>query len=244
MIFSFRALRQGVLVFACLTSASASASVVIATTRVIYPAEQAEVTVKLSNEGRNPSLVQAWIDDGQPQAPVETLQMPFDLMPPMFRLEPGRAQSLRLFHDGTPLPDDRESLFWLNVLDLPPKAAGNALQLSLRTRIKLIYRPADLQGRARDAHLQLTWQLTQQPQGWQLQAHNPSPYFIHLSGLELRHGEHVLQGEPSHVAPFASTRFPLKGTDAPALSGWQVHYGVIDDHGAVREGVAPVTAAR
>jgi hypothetical protein len=46
----------------------AHASVVINGTRVIYPSDEREVTVKLSNEGSLPALVQAWLDDGDPRA--------------------------------------------------------------------------------------------------------------------------------------------------------------------------------
>lgn len=42
----------------------AMSSVVITGTRVVYPAEKKEVTVKINNEGANPVLVQSWIDQG------------------------------------------------------------------------------------------------------------------------------------------------------------------------------------
>lgn len=82
----------GLLLCACVLPSQASASVVIATTRVIYPAQQSEVTVRLSNEGSSPSLVQAWIDDGRAQAALEDLDVPFSLSPPLFRIDPKRAR--------------------------------------------------------------------------------------------------------------------------------------------------------
>ncbi|MNT10159.1 Chaperone protein EcpD precursor [compost metagenome] len=130
---------------------------VIATTRVIYPAEEAEVTVSLSNSGQHPSLVQVWIDDGRADVPVEQLQVPFSLTPALFRLEPGKGQVLRLFRAQHDFAQDRESLYWLNVLDIPPKGQGNALQLAVRSRIKLLYRPHKLAGNARQAPQTLTW---------------------------------------------------------------------------------------
>ncbi len=50
------------------------------------------------------------------------------------------------------LPKDRESVFWFNVLEVPPKpdaatvANQSLLQLAFRTRIKLFYRPEALKG--------------------------------------------------------------------------------------------------
>src|SRR3546814_9447820 len=44
----------------------ANASVVIAGTRVVFPAANGEVTVRLNNNGEQPALVEAWIDNGDP----------------------------------------------------------------------------------------------------------------------------------------------------------------------------------
>ncbi|QGY26852.1 fimbria/pilus periplasmic chaperone [Escherichia coli] len=50
---------------------------------------------------------------------------------------------------------DRESVFWFNVLELPPKpdaekvANQSLLQLAFRTRIKLFYRPEEIPAPAR-----------------------------------------------------------------------------------------------
>lgn len=49
-------------------SGAVSASVVLDATRVIYPEDKSEVTVRMTNEGEQPKLVQVWIDDGDKQA--------------------------------------------------------------------------------------------------------------------------------------------------------------------------------
>ncbi len=58
----------------------------------------------------------------------------------------GKGQSWRLVFNGSRLPQDRESLFWFNLLDIPPEPKNgktdNYLQLAIRSRIKLFYRPA------------------------------------------------------------------------------------------------------
>ncbi|MBO0367552.1 fimbria/pilus periplasmic chaperone [Pseudomonas putida] len=227
----------GLLLCACVLPSQASASVVIATTRVIYPAQQSEVTVRLSNEGSSPSLVQAWIDDGRAQAALEDLDVPFSLSPPLFRIDPKKGQSLRIAKLGQALPADRESLYWLNILDVPPKADGNVLQVSLRSRIKLLYRPVGLSGSAAEAYLQLTWKLVSDTQGWALEAYNPTPYFINLSSLDMLQGGGELHGEPSHVPPLASTRFAIPGLQPAPGASVKVSYAAIDDYGALRESV-------
>ncbi|GJG93744.1 molecular chaperone [Cupriavidus pauculus] len=76
----------------------ASASLVLTGTRVVYPAKGREVTLNLSNEGIAPALVQAWIDDGNPNAMPDDSKTPFTLTPPLFRLDPKKGQTLRIIY--------------------------------------------------------------------------------------------------------------------------------------------------
>ncbi|MGP4131767.1 fimbria/pilus periplasmic chaperone [Pantoea tagorei] len=110
-------------------------------TRVVYPAAEKEITVRLDNRGDQPALVQAWIDDGDPNQPVDKINVPFVMLPPVFRMEANKGQTLRIVYTGSDLPVDKESIFWLNVLDIPPKDKSrinkNQLQMAIRSRIKL-----------------------------------------------------------------------------------------------------------
>lgn len=240
MRFFSNAVRRGLLLAVCLASPPLAANVIIASTRVVFPADQAEVTVKLSNVGSTPSLVQAWVDDGRPQAQVQELQVPFDVMPAMFRLDAGQGQSLRLFHGGDALPADRESLYWLNVLEVPPKGSGNALQVALRSRIKLLYRPAGLPGKAVDAHRRITWELLREGPHWVLTASNASPYVVNLARVTVEQASQApVQLGPNHVLPFASTRFSVERLAGQSTA--RLHYAFIDDYGAVRDAPQAVT---
>jgi len=233
--------RRGAIAVACLISFHANAGVVIAATRVIFPAEQTEVTVKLSNRGVSPFLVRAWIDDGRPEVPLEQLRVPFRLMPPLFRLEVGKSQSLRIFHTGDGMPPDRESLYWLNVLEVPPKEQGNALQFSLRSRIKLFYRPHGLPGSSADAYQSLTWKMAREGGGWGVVATNPGPYHINLAKLDVHVGQQVISLNPSYISPFSSKRFVLE--KVPRVSAGELHFSTIDDYGAVRDGLSTADSA-
>lgn len=102
------------------------AGVIIHGTRVVYHAEQQEVIVRLENKGSRPALVQSWLDAGDRLSTPANAQAPFTLSPPIFRIEPHQQQALRLRYSGDPIPTDRESLFWLNVLEVPPTAADAA----------------------------------------------------------------------------------------------------------------------
>lgn len=225
---------------------AAQAGVVVHATRVIYPAQRKEVTVDLRNEGEGPALVQAWIDAGDPPAGQPAAEAPFALSPAIFRLDPASGQSLRILYTGKPLPTDRETVFWLNVLDIPPKAkpnpdAPNRLDFAFRHRMKLFFRPAQIRGKAELAAGQVGWTLRSGPGGPSLIADNPTPFHVSLVRLELAGAGSSQPASaqattPAMLEPMSSAAFALKG-GIPA-GAVRVRYGFIDDYGAMREGEA------
>lgn len=124
------------------------AGIVIYGTRVIYPAEKSEITLQLMNQEQNASLVQAWIDDGNTSLPPEKIQVPFLLTPPVVRVPGNSGQQLKIKKMPNTLPKNKESLFYLNVLDIPPNnpanAGKNVIKFAMQNRIKLFYRPAGI----------------------------------------------------------------------------------------------------
>ncbi|MBP5059146.1 fimbrial biogenesis chaperone [Pseudomonas chlororaphis] len=124
---------------AVLCCSQATAGVVITGTRLVYPAGEREITVKLDNNGTTPSLVQSWVDSGDVASSPTQSTAPFVLSPPVFRIDPSKGQSMRLMFSGAALPQEHESVFWLNVLEIPPKGQANAdtntLQMAFRLRI-------------------------------------------------------------------------------------------------------------
>lgn len=230
----------------------AQAAVVLAATRVIYHAKDAEATIKLSNEGQAPMLTQAWLDKGDVKADPSTIEVPFTVTPPVSRIDPGKAQTLRIIYTGEPLPPDRESVFWLNVLEVPPKpaaseAGANFLQMAFRSRIKLFFRPAGLKGSADDAAAQIIWRLTQTGEAGKaraaLEARNPTAYHVSFAALELAGGGKTATfSEGGMVGPGETKVFPLTG-EVPAIPQAKVNYHAINDYGGALNGEAPLSAA-
>lgn len=221
---------------ALFASASADAQVIVHGTRQIFPGNQREITVRVENVGQRASLVQAWTDDGDKQAGPEDARTPFVLRPPVFRLDAGKSQALRVLFAGGDLPQDRESVYWLNVLDIPPApqadetATGNFLQFSLRTRIKLIYRPKGLDAVA-TAPQKLQWTLVQDKQHWALQVTNPTPYYVHFAKVGLRvQGTDYASVDPQMIAPLSTAVYPLQGLNARPAGG-NVQFEFINDQG-------------
>lgn len=228
---------QALALASALFGAHAHAGIVIAGTRVIFPASEREVTVKLSNEGTTPMLVQAWIDQGDAAESPDRIDAPFMLTPSMFRMEPGKGQTLRLIYANEPLPADKESLFWLNVLEIPPKAAGgedrNKLQIAFRSRIKVMYRPDGLAGEAADAPAKVTWRIVPERDGkYALEASNPTQYVANFGSVALRSGGKTFDASMGYVLPGESQRFPIEGLDTPPAANAEVNATSINDWGA------------
>ncbi|HCR3025407.1 TPA: fimbria/pilus periplasmic chaperone [Serratia marcescens] len=210
----------------------ASASVVINGTRVIYSSSDKETTVRLNNVGKSPVLIQSWIDDGDPNKKPENINVPFILTPPINRIDAGKGQTLRLSYTGAPLPADKESVYWLNVLEIPAKKQlkgdESLLQMAFRSRIKLFFRPDGLSGDANEAAKQLSWSVT--PGG--VKATNPTPYFVSLVSLAANGKE----TEGQMIAPRSALEF--KGVSAAAGKSLSVEF--VNDYGAVNKFIALV----
>ncbi|KLD63945.1 fimbrial biogenesis chaperone [Dyella japonica] len=217
---------------------SAYAGIQINATRVIYPAEQREVTLSMVNNGTTPLLLQSWVDDGDMKESPETTKAPFLLTPPMARVDAGKGQTLRIMFTGANLPQDRESVFWLNVLEIPAKPkisegeeSGNYLQFAIRSRMKIFYRPKGLPGNAFDAADQVTWRVVAKGNGYEAQCTNPTAFNVNI-GSVIAKGSSVPQTIESKggMCPAKGTAtLPLNGNlDA---SGGKLTVDVINDFG-------------
>lgn len=225
------------LALAWLTPTNTHAAVIIAGTRVVFPAARGEVTVRLSNDGEQPALVEAWIDNGDPRSTPDQSRVPFLITPPLFRMNPGKGQSLRIVYSHEPLPTDRESVFWLNVLEIPPKPGAdgqdrNTLQFAVRSRLKLFFRPSNLAGNVAEAADRVTWKVLTDGGSTVLEALNPTPYYLTFSKVTQGAGPTAVPMEGGMVAPFASLRLPVKNTAHTPAPGTVIAFTIINDYGA------------
>ncbi|WP_211454728.1 fimbrial biogenesis chaperone [Collimonas antrihumi] len=236
-----------ILGLAGLMSLPAQAGIVIAGTRTVYHADDREVTIKLTNDDKKfPRLVQAWVDDGDEKISLDKLDVPFTLTPPVFRVEPGKSQAIRMVYTKEPLATDKETLFWLNVLEVPPKVGEedeNQLRFAFRIRTKIFFRPAKLAMKPEDARNALTWSLVKDGANQVLEVRNPSPYYVSFQKIALAIGEKEIDSpDYAMVAPGGTQRYMLK--DAPATLGAdaKVKFSIVDDFGAFIPVTSPLTA--
>ena len=138
---------------------NAHAGVTVDGTRFIFDADKPSITFTVNNTAQQRYLVLSKVLDAQGKS---SRQVPFMTTPPLFPLLPGHSNIVRIMRLGGDLPDDRESLFWLSVASIPEtqsKPPANALQVAIRSRMKLFYRPVGLKGREEEAYRQLAWKV-------------------------------------------------------------------------------------
>ncbi|EPR4132171.1 molecular chaperone [Pseudomonas aeruginosa] len=108
--------------------------------RVIYQGSDKEASINVVNRSGLETVMQSRVS-----IPDERDDAPFTTIKPLTLIPPNGQQMLRVLHAGQSLPEDRESLFWLNILDIPrnPRQADTR-KFAIRQRLKLFYRPARL----------------------------------------------------------------------------------------------------
>lgn len=238
---SHRSTRFMAMAFALLGATAAHASVVINTTRIIYPQNDKEVTVRLESKNRAPVLIQAWLDNGDEHSTPDLANVPFIATPPIFRMEPGKQQVVRLAYTAAPLPSNQESLFWFNLLEVPANSQeANQLQLAFRSRIKLFLRPPNLPYGVDAAPQKLQWRRESSAQGQALEVFNPTPYHVTFEQVDVlesgqRHTRKAAaSGADNMVAPGARRRFELPSLKTSPGNTTTVEFQTLDDYGVRR----------
>lgn len=196
---------------------AANAGVVIGGTRVIYDGNKKEATLSLNNPDNTPYLIQSWIETLNGGAE----KAPFVITPPLYRLDHGQQNVERIIMAGA-LPQDKESLYWLNIKSIPSAPRkDNTLQIAIKTRIKLIYRPAALKGTApEEVADKLTWSVA----GNQLQVTNPTNYVMNFNEVTVN-GKKL--DDVTFVMPGSSARFNLP----QGVHGGAMTFTIINDYG-------------
>lgn len=202
-------------------------------TRLVYNALSPGETLTVINQQNYPILVQAlaFSEDMKNKAP-------FVVTPPLFRLDGQQQSRLRIVRTGGDFAKDRESLQWLCVKALPPKAddvwaieqngkhvikekssLNLNIQLSINSCIKLLVRPESINNPPSDLSQSLSWYR----QGNQIKAINNSPFYINLSSLNIG-GKKI--SNVHYVSPFSSYIFNF-----PSMDNGKVNWTAINDYG-------------
>lgn len=208
---------------------SSHAALTISATRVVFDSDKRSVSVIVANPSDKAFAVQTWVNTA---ADDTTTAVPFIPSPPLFRLNPGKQQQVQINGLPNTLPTDRESVFYFNVQEIPQAVAseGNVLNIALRTRIKLFYRPTQLKGTPIPRLKDLQWSIRQVNGQTQLEVHNPTPFHVSFSRLDVSgNGQQQKLASAPMVEPFASQHYTLNGVKAGP--GLHVEFSAINDYG-------------
>ncbi|HHQ4530769.1 TPA: fimbria/pilus periplasmic chaperone [Aeromonas hydrophila] len=128
-------------VMLALVSQSAQATLGTDQTRYIFRGDRDSLTVTVDNSDNKQTFGgQAWIDNIVEQDSRPT----FVVTPSFFKVKPKGEQTLRVIIASDHMPKDKESVYWLNLQNIPPMLEGGGVAIALRMKMKLIYRPKDL----------------------------------------------------------------------------------------------------
>ncbi len=156
----------------------AQAAVALDRTRVVFEGGSKSTVMNISNNNSKlPYLAQGWIENKN----GEKITSPLVVLPPVQRLEPGKSSQIKI--EALPaiksFPQDRESLFYFNLREIPPKSdKPNTLQIALQTRVKLFYRPESIKINKYGVPPQE--KLTLSKKGNTVIVKNPTPYYVSI----------------------------------------------------------------
>lgn len=225
--------------FFILISPGVQATIVPLKDRLLFSQMDKEQRLLIvNNERHGPVLLQSWIDNGSAENIEKEKNYPFVVIPAVARMAPGKIINLRIMptpklHD---LPVDRESVFWINLFEIPgikkSHEAENASQMEvgLNTQIKIIYRPfkggMDINRTGEAIKIRLA------ESGHSLVLDNPTPYYVTPVSVKVKSSsaeQSVKLGMSRMVAPFGHKSFLLK--EVMTSHKLTVDYTLVDDAG-------------
>jgi len=205
-------------------SGIAQAGISLDRTRIILTGKDSSASANLTNTSPDiPFLAQSWVEDSK----GNKITSPLMVLPPLQRINGGQKGVARITKtDGiNRLPQDRESLFYLSVREIPPRSEKpNVLQLAMQSRIKLFFRPTAIVPESKSA----IWQdqIVFQKNGNRMTAQNPTPYYVTIISLNRSKGEKITQFPGIMLEPKSSLDFTVTNS---SISEFSMTY--VNDYG-------------
>jgi len=213
------------------TALNTHAAINLDRTRIVFPESDKASSLKIDNQSKTlPYLALSWIEDENGRKEDSH----FMALPPIQRIEAGASSQVRIVKQAavSQLPKDRESLFYFNLREVPPKSSSasderSVMQVAMQSRIKLFWRPKAITKKPGD-QAEMRMEISANAKG--LSVRNPTPYYITIAWLS-KNAKTLLPGFDSlMIAPFASAT-----TSTGDYHGDYYSIGYIDDYGALKK---------
>lgn len=216
------------------------AGMLVDKTRVIFPEGEVTQGMNIMNVNSYPSFVQLWVDSGEINNFKQSDESPFLLIPPIFNLRANEIKSVKVIYNGKPLPTDRESLYWINIYEVPAvketMSQEQFLLMSMKTQMKVIYRPKSLNADVSKAGQSVSCAI-QHDKALFLVCRNNTGYFLSYKDIHVISEQRVYKATTDldlMIKPFSENHFTLVEIPISA-SGHenQIEFSLINDKGEV-----------
>lgn len=200
-------------------SQSFAGGVSLGATRLIYPTDKDQITLKIYNTDEYGNyLVQSWISDEKNNKVSD-----FIITPPLFVIKSNSDNILKVVYTGDKnnLPKEKEKLYYFNSKVIPSlneKEIDNALLISTTTKIKLLIRPKSITENPLTSYEKLKCSYEKE----QLKINNPTPFYANLVSIK-SNGKEISKLET--IAPGDFVNIPSK------LKNKNVTFNFINDYG-------------
>lgn len=212
------------------------ASVTMAGTRVVFPAENSDKTLQFSNNSAQPFFVQIWVNEpSDTSSGIKSTD--FITNPQFFRINGNSGQTVRLFFSrNQELPKDKETLYYLNFQQIPAldkdKIDQNRVVLVVNSRMKIFYRPKNIADKIEDLPSKLSYRVESNKDDMWLEIYNPTGYYANLTQAFIGNNNAVQEVEGvGMIAPFSKQKWKIdKNIDSESISS--VSITLVNDYGA------------
>lgn len=213
------------------------AGILASSTRIIFAENNTEKSLMLANTNPYPILTQIWVDEGQMDS--EFKASPFVVIPSVFKLAEKETKGIRIVYNGMPLATDRESMYWLNLYEIPAvkksELSDEYLNLAMNTQLKVFYRPKHLAHYSlNELQQQVTYKLLANQQNLELEIKNPTPYYLNFLNISLSNTQSstdIQHTEDNILPPFSKKNYQLSNNQFQKSTNNTLKYFLIDDTG-------------
>ncbi|MFV0595555.1 molecular chaperone [Shewanella sp.] len=191
---------------------------------------EGEYKVDIINTSNANYLVQSWLED----LSGNRKKLPVVITPPIFEIQGMERGIVRLAPITAKLPNDRESIFWLNIQEIPSKTESpNTLKMAIRSRIKIIVRPENVaQAGLEEASKNLKFSLRSTNGKSYLVASNDSPHYLSMGELSIVNDKsYAFPDRFNMVPPFGEQSYLIP--DGMKKGIMKIKHGIINDYGGV-----------
>ncbi|ENV3821657.1 fimbrial chaperone [Escherichia coli] len=206
-------------------STQSMAAFVLNGTRFIYEEGKNNISIDIINRSNSTYGGQVWIENTNQGDGVYMVTAPS-----FFKIDKNQKQIIRIMNVNDSLPKGQESLFWINVQEIPPKpkdADSNILAIAMNTQVKLIYRPKDLIKKRGNAESQIKVINS----NGKTYLKNPTPFYFAIidikeNGKSVKFSRNTIESI-ARFAPYSEVPLDKKLTGNVSLE-------VVDDWGGIQ----------